>query len=288
MPPYPYPSTKNDTHAVASGAMRGRTITLTIVGFLIGAMAAAGVGVRVIDEIRTSEDATSLPSENILSTTTPLADPVGLTSTIIGSTVLALTEVRVVGQQLAIEYDLISLAPAGTEDAGTAELSAARGLFPRSWVLNTVAGSITGGSLSVNVTIARFELPTGVVLSDITSIEIVDPLVAYPLDISFELSEENPSVELFEGAFVELGEIRRQPGNTTVIVTIRADDPIDASFTVAGEGRGWLQGAESDGHELEGLTWLYGPLPEVMKFRATGVRWLPHVGSFSVSIEGLS
>ncbi|MGI9584238.1 MAG: hypothetical protein ACR2N7_01450 [Acidimicrobiia bacterium] len=41
--------------------MNGRAISLTIVAFLIGAFAAGGIGVRVIEEVRTDENDTSLP-----------------------------------------------------------------------------------------------------------------------------------------------------------------------------------------------------------------------------------
>ncbi len=45
--------------------MTGRTVTLTIVGFLVGALAAGGIGVRVIREVKTAQDATSLPPANV-------------------------------------------------------------------------------------------------------------------------------------------------------------------------------------------------------------------------------
>ena len=41
--------------------MNGRVISLTIVAFFIGAFAAGGVGVRVIEEVRTDDNDTSLP-----------------------------------------------------------------------------------------------------------------------------------------------------------------------------------------------------------------------------------
>jgi hypothetical protein len=41
--------------------VNGRAISLTIVAFLLGAFAAGGIGVRVIEEVRTDENDTSLP-----------------------------------------------------------------------------------------------------------------------------------------------------------------------------------------------------------------------------------
>lgn len=45
--------------------MNGRAVSLTIVAFLLGALAAGGVSVRVIREVSTAADATSLPRANI-------------------------------------------------------------------------------------------------------------------------------------------------------------------------------------------------------------------------------
>lgn len=45
--------------------MTARAVSLTIVAFLLGALAAGGIGVRVIREVKTAADATSLPPSNI-------------------------------------------------------------------------------------------------------------------------------------------------------------------------------------------------------------------------------
>ena len=45
--------------------MPARAVSLTIVAFLLGALAAGGIGVRVIREVKTADDATSLPPSNI-------------------------------------------------------------------------------------------------------------------------------------------------------------------------------------------------------------------------------
>lgn len=60
--------------------MNGRAVSLTIVAFLLGALAAGGVSVRVIREVKTAEDATSLPTQNIAQveagSATDEADPI--------------------------------------------------------------------------------------------------------------------------------------------------------------------------------------------------------------------
>ena len=46
-----------------------------MVGFLIGVLAAGSIGVRVIEEVRAEDDATSLPPENVSSPNGYLLDP---------------------------------------------------------------------------------------------------------------------------------------------------------------------------------------------------------------------
>ncbi|GMQ94122.1 MAG: hypothetical protein BMS9Abin12_1606 [Acidimicrobiia bacterium] len=268
--------------------MNGRTISLTIVAFLIGALAAAGIGVRVIEEVRADEDAASSP-ENVSSTTLPPAvyyvDP---DETLIGSTVLVSNDVRDVNGMLAIEYDLISIAPTGPDASSGSGKT--RAIFPREWRIETVGGTISGGPSSRNVTIARFEFPTGVGIDGITSVSIIDPLVAFPFDVTFELSQENASVEILDGVVIELVRTRTEGdgglGYTIVQLAVKEVDSIAMSFTIEGVGPEWLPTSlTNDGHEVGGLPWLGGPIAKVMTFRARGVRWVEFVGSFPVSID---
>lgn len=274
--------------------MRGRTITLTVVAFFIGAMAAAGIGVRVIDEVRTSEDATSLPPENILSTTTTFAALIYVAAdeTRIGSTVLVPLEIRQVNRMLAIEYYLFSIAPNAlpgqtvSENRGPAPAA----MFPSSWVLNTTSGQVRGGPSSPSVTIARFDLPIGVGVADITSVEIANVLVAYPFEAAFELSLENPSVVIADGIVVVLADVRMAESADAVSVSVNLviENPLNESIVIEGSGSGWLPSASTNRRRPGTvLRWVGAPVPSVFTFVATGVRWIEIEGSFPVSIENL-
>ncbi len=275
--------------------MNGRTISLTIVGFLLGALAAAGIGVRVIEEVRTTEDATSLPPENVASTTLPPAtyiiDP---GETVIGSTALVPKSVSGSGSDFAIEYELVSFAPrsgvppiqvftfGNVTEIPNDELPF---IYPRSWVLTTDNGTIEGGAANHDVRVARFKLPEGVTAADITGAEIVDPLMSFPLDIVFELSESEPSAEIFDGVSVELLNISEQTDSVIVQLEIVAQDPIDRTFFVAGVGAGWRSANfEAEGRPRVNLVWDGKDLPETMTFEAIGDRWVELVGSYPVAI----
>lgn len=275
--------------------MNGRTITLTIVGFLIGVLAAAGIGVRVIDEVRTTDDATSLPPENVSSTTLPLNRYfVAPGETLIASTAVVPKSVVMSGTGLAIEYDLVSLAPVeglppmvfssfgNTQETENSDLPV---IFPRKWVLTTESQTFEGGPAHPDVRTARFELPEGVITRDVVSIEIVDPLVVASLDTHFELSEQSRVATIVDGVQARLLNISAQGDSTIVQIELVAEDPIDLAFGVEGVGAGWRSAFfEAEGRPRINLTWVGPDLPEIMVFRAHGNQWVEVVGLFPVSI----
>lgn len=278
--------------------MNGRTIALTIIGFLIGVLAAGSIGVRVIEEVRTTDDATSLPPENVSTTTLPpkeyFVDP---GETLIGSTAIVPTAIVSSGTGFAVEYDLVSLAPTAglppiifstfgnTQEIQNDELPV---LFPRNWVLTTESQRFEGGPANPNVRIARFELPEGVNASEVTSVEIIDPLMMASLDTHFELSEEAPLVAIVDGVQARLLNISPQGDSTIVQIELIAEDPVDLTFGVNGVGAGWRSAFfEAEGRPRVNLTWVGGDLPDVMTFRAHGDQWVEIPGSYPVLVEAL-
>jgi hypothetical protein len=286
---------KNDG-AVLSGAVNGKTIALTIVGFLIGVLAAGSIGVRVIDEVRTTDDATSLPPENVATTTLPpteyFVDP---GETLIASTALVPTSVVSSGTGLAIEYDLVSIAPTeglppifvrsfrNSREIFNEELAA---MFPRNWVVTTELDRFEGGPANADVRVARFELPEGVGASDVVSVEIVNPLIKASLDTHFELSQQTPTAEIVDGVLAHLLNISAQGDSTIVQIELIAEDVIDLTFFVEGVGEGWRSANfEAEGRPRVNLTWVGGDLPEIMTLRAHGNQWVEIPGSYSVLVE---
>jgi len=276
--------------------VNGKTIALTIVAFLIGVLAAGGIGVRVIEEVRTTDDATSLPPENVATTTLPpseyFVDP---DETLIASTALVPTSVVSSGTGLAIEYDLISIAPTeglppifvrsfrNTREIHNEELA---GIFPETWVVATESDRFEGGPANADVRIARFELPEGVDASDVVSVEIIDPLIKASLDTHFELSQQSPTAEIVDGVQAHLLNISDQGDSVIVQIELVAEDSSDITFFVEGAGAGWRSANFSaEGRPSVNLTWVGDDLPEVMTFRAHGVQWIEIPGSYPVSVE---
>jgi hypothetical protein len=250
----------------------GRIVALTIVGFLVGMLAAGGIGVRVIEEVRAEDDATSLPAANVSSTTPPL----------IGSSVVVPTSVVGTGSSVGIEYEIISLAPAAlSESAGASTI------YPRTWSLTTESGTVDGGPDGGDARVALFELPAGTDASGILAVEIINPLVTYPFDTVFELSEVNSSAAIMEGVRVELASISRGSEATEVQLELVAVDARDLAFTVEGVGPGWSPELVQAGGPTIELIWLEDELPDVLTFRAVGIQWIELEGVFPVSVRDL-
>jgi len=259
------------------GIVNGRTISLTIAAFLIGALSAAGIGVQVIQEARKEAGATSPPSPAFL------VDP---GETLIASTAVVATSVRSTASSFAIAYDLVSLAPTPDVPRGFQSVETPF-IFPRLWTLTTGSNTIEGGAANPSARVARFDLTGEVTAADITAVQIIDPLVLYPLDTTFGLSEGAPSVEIADGIVAELLSVSEMDDSVMVVIEVTARDAIDSMSTVEGFGPGWRSAVARPGEQGVSLVWDGLDLPEVMTFRVFGTQWVPLEGTFDVSIERL-
>jgi hypothetical protein len=281
--------------------VRVRAVLLVVVAFFLGALAAGGIGVRVIREVRATEDATSLPDANVASTTVPTVPPapvylVDPNETIIASTALVPTSMELGDGQLAIGYDLVTRAPhLGVEPAAVvgnfgrvtvvdpADLDH---LHPSRWILDTAGGRVEGGPASPSVRVARFEVPDGLSLGDVEGATIVEALVPVAIDVTFALSRSEPVVEVLPGVTIELLNVAEQ--STTSIVQVGIEATSGAHLSIEGFGPGWRSAFfEAEGRPRVNLTWMSGAVPDEIPLRAAGTVWVPLDGSFPVSLEGL-
>ncbi|MFO7700273.1 MAG: hypothetical protein R6W79_06690, partial [Acidimicrobiia bacterium] len=270
--------------------MKPRAILLIVVAFALGAFAAGSVGVRVIREVRTAEDATSLPP-SATSTTQP-QDPVAFqvspTETIIGSAALVPTGLENSGSTVAISYDLVTLAPhAGVEPfptsgGGSATVTDSGDLdhvYPRGWSIETERGSFPGGPANPTTRVARFDVGEGFTLGDITAVRITDAVALFPLAVPFTLSQDEPRLEITEGVTVELLNVSDQGTSTIVQVGVSFDPLMYDSVFIGGDGPGWRSAVrEAEGRPRFNLTWVDGEIPEDIPLVLDASLWIPLSG----------
>jgi hypothetical protein len=267
------------------GRVNARAILLMIVAFVLGALAAGSIGVRVIREVNSAEDATSLPPQNISTSVPPEAatyqvDPF---ETLISSTALVPTAIGVADTALSIEYDLITLSP--HEGAEPIDLDH---IYPSAWVVETVDGSVGGGPANPKTRAARFDVPDGFSTRDIRSVTITEARSPYPIEIPFTVSGSDTVADIGQGVRVELLDITDQGSSFTVQIAIEIEDPASVSLIVSGDGPGWRPAVlEAEGSPRLDLTWIGDDLPDEIPLLAEGTMWVPIVGHFPVNLEGL-
>lgn len=279
--------------------MKPRAILLIVVAFALGAFAAGSIGVRVIREVRTAEDATSLPP-SATSTTQP-QDPVAFqvspTETIIGSAALVPTGLENSGSTVAISYDLVTLAPhAGVEPfptfgGGSATVTDSGDLdhvYPRGWSIETAQGTYPGGPANPTTRVARFDVGEGFTLGDITAVRITDAVALFSLVVPFTLSQDQPRLEVAAGITVELLNVSDQGSTTIVQVAVSIDPSVVDSVFIDGDGSGWRSAVrEAEGRPRFNLTWVDGEIPEDIPLVLDASLWIPLSGEFNVSVEGV-
>ena len=272
--------------------MRARAVSLTIVAFLLGALAAGGIGVRVIREVKTADDATSLPPSNIASDDESgsgyFVDP---SETLIVSTALVPRSVAADDGRVAIAYDLVSLAPQLGLLPPELDVVVADGeidsIYPKTWVVETTGGPVEGGQANVRATTARFDVGPDFSADDIESVRVTEAYAPFPFAVEFSLSELEPVTDIGFGITVELLDVVDQGSATIVRVAVEPGDMELAGLVVVGAGPGWTStGTSGESGRVVMLTWVGGPLPGEIPLRTEGGVWLPIAGEFDVSLVG--
>lgn len=269
--------------------MTARAVSLTIVAFLLGALSAGGVGVRVIREVRTTEDATSLPAENVA----PAQDldrgyQVTPTETLIAATALVPTSASVTGDDFTIIYDLISLAPDIAAGNSTAENANADPIYPRRWVIETVNGTVEGGPQEANSREARFSGGDPLTLADIQAVRIVEVLAPFPFSSHVTLSEAAPVVEVVPGVSVRL--VNTSADESTGVVQVAIDADVDSliSVDVVGGAPGWSATTSGFGGDAGFMVaWTGGAMPPDVPIFVAGTTWVAIDGQYNVDLDGL-
>lgn len=275
--------------------MSVRLVTLTIVGFLLGALAAGGIGVRVIREVRSVDDATSLPPQNIARSGGYHIDP---NETLIASTALVPSSVSGDADRVTISYTLNSLAPSmGVEPIvdflgfGTVETIPNEDLnhvYPRRWVIDTPGGPVEGGPGNESARAVEFETDSAIDIEDIESVRITEALAPFPFAVPVALSVTTPVIEVVPGVSVELLNVSDQGSTTIVQVAIDVVDEAATHVFVAGDGAGWRSAVfEAEGRPRVNLTWAGGALPSDIPLVVSGTEWVTIEGPFTVSLDGV-
>ena len=259
--------------------MSVRLVTLTIVGLLLGALAAGGIGVRVIREVRALDDATSLPTRNIARTGGYHIDP---NETLISSVALVPSSVTFGGQGLTISYDLISIAPSLDAENTAASSS----VYPRRWLVEAIGGEFEGSQENQDELTSVFPLLAGGSLDQVETVRVVEAFVAAAFEASVAVSAAEPTAVAIPGVEITLVSEMSEGPIRTIEVRITARDDVATDIGVVGEGQGWLI-ATTEGDSVVLTRDDDGNAGAAFELLVFGTAWVPIEGEFTVNVGGL-
>lgn len=191
-------------------------------------------------------------------------------------------------------FDAVSLAPqaqsAALAEAFGEELDPvhAASIFPVEWTLMTEDGVIEASISGPGVNVVRFPVEEGFLEESVISVTIDRYLFGAPIDASFTLSLEQPHVDLFPGAAVDLIQVSDHAESSIVRVAVTAPFSTAHGLFVIGEGHGWRSFAgDASGQPEWTLTWVGNDLPADIPLRIVGTAWLEGGGPVAIDIEGI-
>jgi len=252
-----------------------RLITLTIVGFILGAFAAGGIGVSVIREVRAVDDATSLPAQNIARADGYHVDP---NETLISSVALIPIAVMFGDDGFSISYDLKSIAPS----LGTQGSEVGPPLYPKRWLAEAIGGEFEGVQVSPDETSVLFPLMAGGSIGQIDTVRVVEALLPSPFEVPVSVSASEPEVSVVVGVDVVLTSTTGGDGTATIEVRVVTDGDSARDVQIVGDGPGWLS-AVATGDTVT-LTRVGDDEAAEFDVVVSGTSWVAIDGEFTVSI----
>ena len=262
-----------------------RMVTLTIAGFLVGALASGGIGVRVIREVRALDDATSLPLQNIARSDGYHVDP---HETIISSVALVPETAALADAGLTVAYRLASLAPSlGSVGSGQQPV-----LYPKAWKAEALGGAFEGSQADLNDAVVVFPLLAGGNMDQIDAVSIVEAFIPAPFEQRFLVEESEQGGASFEikgplpaGLVVEVVEQVVDRDATTLVLRVQADPDLVRDVRIVGDGPGYHPAIAEDGtvtltREDDGNT----DVPAGFSLVAYGTYWVRLEGEFPVDL----
>jgi hypothetical protein len=252
-----------------------RLVTLTIVGFILGAFAAGGIGVSVIREVRSLDDATSLPQQNIAR-----ADGyhVGPSETLISSVALVPIAATFGDDGFSISYDLMSIAPS----LGTEGSVAGQSLYPKRWLIEAIGGEFEGIQESPDEAAVVFPLMSGGSIGQIDTVRVVEAFLPAPFDVQVSVSAAEPQASVIAGVEVLFAGTTTSEGTTTIEVRVVADEDSARDIQVVGNGSGWIS-AVATGDTVT-LTRASHDAATDFDLVVSGTSWVAIDGEFTVNI----
>jgi hypothetical protein len=279
----PIPSGGPNPHTIVVGSLRlvqgrGAVVITVLAGLVAGTIAAVVLGPG--GDGTASVGTTSTPSGPA-----PTVEAwVRTGETRLGPVIFLPEAVGFEGDQIVLSYGITALVPAEVSGMGPSVPAA-----PASFTLAWSGGEIPARVVAPTSRAARFRVPTGFTLDQITAIRIDSYWIAAPARFPFEVSPSSGSwVPIAPGLKARLLQEVGQSGSWLVIVEIdSAGTPMTDLFLTA-EGREWVSASRSLlATPRWTLTFTGARVPDPVPLLATGIAWVEVPAGAAIDLEGL-
>jgi hypothetical protein len=241
------------------------------------------------------------------------SEPVGSTTTtapteahfvtsgeiVLGPAVLVVDDATLDGGQLAIHFDLKSLAPIGDAPDVVEQLGFGNSatvtpdqldtVFPDQWEIQTDDRVIEGTVASPSARTARFDVGDDFDPDLIRKVRIVSYALLVPISADVRLAPDTPTVPVAPGVTARLLAVTEQ-SNTIVQIEMRSERRLNLDdLRVIGASPGWLSAVrEAEGRPRWNLTYDASKAPEQIPITVEGAVWVTIDNAFDVPMDGSS
>jgi hypothetical protein len=257
--------------------------------FLAGAIGLAG---GILAAILLLPRAAPLAERGAPATTPPTSTTapswVSPSETRLGPAAVIPSGLQLEGGRMLFTYEIERLAPSAGESVDP-DFEALPPAAPASFTL-TYAGGTTTARVVAPGQAGWFDVPEGITLDQVESIEITSYWLAAPAGYHIQLSPGSGAwVDIAPGVRARILQVVEQAENRLVIVELADEGGRAESLSIAGEGRDWQSSSYSmAGGQRWTLDFRGETLPDPVTLVVRGVSWLEVPGGGPVDLGGIS
>jgi hypothetical protein len=272
--------------------MGKQTTVISLLAFVVGGV----IGITLGSGATADSAAGAVPTTTPPAATAPEPFFVAPEETVIGPAVVIADDLRLDGEQVAMDFALSSLAPVGDaasitqflgfqaiEEVPAAELET---IFLDDWVLSTTAGDIPGTVANPVARTVRFDVGEGFSLDSITAVELDSYALLVPIEDEFDLDLANEVAQVAPGISARLLAVTEQ-AQTIVQVELISERSFNYDLVgLSGAGPGWKSAVrEAEGRPRWNLTYDARQAPDPIPLRITGAIWVPIDSGVQMVVE---
>jgi hypothetical protein len=243
------------------------------------------------------------PAPTAISTTTTTIEPPPAHfssphETVLGPVAVVATDLQFDGEEVALEFEVASLAPVGDAASVTRVLgfgaieevpaSELETVYLDRWTLITSSGEIPGTVATPEARTARFDVGSGFSLESVTGARLESYGLLVPVDTDFALEVGREVASVAPGVTARLLAVTEQATTIIQVELISERDFNSDTVAIAGVGPGWKSAVrEAEGRPRWNLTYDRPQAPSPIPLRLHGAVWMTIESEAEILLDGI-